>query len=331
MVRWAERRDSSDVVSLDADLYSGAMTSAEHRVVRIIGVPMDLGSGRRGVDMGPSAIRIAGVAAALRDLDCVVEDAGDVAVPVPEVRAPGDPTARYLPEIVHVCDRLRQRVRKCLDAGSIPLVLGGDHSIAIGTVSGVAEFYRDRGEKGGLVWVDAHADMNTPETSPSGNIHGMPLAILLGMGCDRLVNLGGFAPKIDVQNVCLIGIRNLDDKEKVLVQGSGLNAYTMRDVDERGMKSVMEEALARATHGTAGVHMSFDLDGMDPSQVPGVGTAVRGGLNWREANLLMELLADSAKMTSIEITELNPILDHRNQSGTVAVDLIGSAFGKRIL
>ena len=213
----------------------------------------------------------------------------------------------------------------------MPIVLGGDHSIAIGTVSGVAEYYRGRDEKIGLIWVDAHADMNTPETSPSGNIHGMPLATLLGFGHERLVNIGGFTPKVEARNASLIGIRNLDEKEKVLVQESGLNAYTMRDVDERGMKSVMEEALQRASDGTAGIHMSFDLDGMDPSQVPGVGTAVRGGINWREANLLMEMLADTSKMTSLEITELNPILDDRNQSGRVAVDLITSAFGKRIL
>jgi arginase len=307
------------------------MSAEDNRVVRVIGVPMDLGAGRRGVDMGPSAVRIAGVAYALKDLGYTVEDAGDIVVPSPETRRLVDPKVRYLPEIVHVCDRLRRRVRRSLDEGAVPIVLGGDHSIAIGTVSGVAEYYRGRDEKIGLIWVDAHADMNTPETSPSGNIHGMPLATLLGFGHERLVNIGGFTPKVEARNASLIGIRNLDEKEKVLVQESGLNAYTMRDVDERGMKSVMEEALQRASDGTAGIHMSFDLDGMDPSQVPGVGTAVRGGINWREANLLMEMLADTSKMTSLEITELNPILDDRNQSGRVAVDLITSAFGKRIL
>ena len=292
---------------------------------------MDLGAGRRGVDMGPSAIRIAGVTKKLGELGYEVVDAGDVAVPAPESRQPGDLHARFLAEIVHVCDRLRVRVRRSLEASEIPLVLGGDHSIAIGSVSGVSEFYRERGEKIGVIWVDAHADMNTPESSPSGNVHGMPLATLLGMGNERLVGLGGFQPKVAARNVCLIGIRNLDDKEKVLVQQSGLNAYTMRDVDERGMKAVMEESLLRANDGTAGVHMSFDLDGMDPAHVPGVGTAVRGGINWREANLLMEMLSDSDRMRSIEITELNPILDMGNQSGRVAVDLICSAFGKSIL
>jgi arginase len=292
---------------------------------------MDLGAGRRGVDMGPSAVRIAGVTLALSRLGYEVEDAGDVPVPSPEARAVGDTTARYLPEIVHVCDRLRRLVLRCLEDGAVPLVLGGDHSIAMGTVTGVAEFHRARGQKIGLIWIDAHADMNTQESSLTGNIHGMPLATILGLGNERLTQIGGFAPKVEPRNVSLIGIRNLDDKEKVLVQQSGLNAFTMRDVDERGMKAVMEDAIQRASDGTTGIHMSFDLDGMDPSQVPGVGTPVRGGINWREANLLMEMLADSTRMTSLEITELNPILDDHNQSGSVAVDLITSAFGKRIL
>lgn len=299
--------------------------------IHLVGVPMDLGAGRRGVGMGPAAIRIAGAVPALQALGYEVRDAGEVAVPSPETQAAPDPQARYEPAIYHVCDRLRLRVRRALEDGEMPLVLGGDHSIAIGSVSGVAEHYRNQGQKIGLIWVDAHADMNTPETSPSGNIHGMPLATLLGMGIPRLVDMGGFAPKVEPQNVCLIGIRNLDAQEKRLVQDSGLHAFTMRDIDERGMKSVMEEALQHACQGTAGLHMSFDLDGMDPSQVPGVGTAVRGGINWREANLLMEMLADSGKALSVEITELNPVLDVRNESGQVAVDLICSAFGKRIL
>ncbi|MCB9868773.1 MAG: arginase [Planctomycetes bacterium] len=292
---------------------------------------MDLGAGRRGVDMGPSAIRLAGVATALRELGYTVLDAGDVAVPAPEAHDAGDPKARFLNAIYHVCDRLRLRVRRALEAGEIPLVLGGDHSIAIGSVTGVAEFHRQRGERVGVIWVDAHADMNTPDTTLSGNIHGMPLATLLGMGADRLVSMAGFQPKVDPRNVCLIGIRNLDDKEKVLVQRTGLHAFTMRDIDERGIKWVMEQSIGYATDGTAGIHMSFDLDGMDPSYAPGVGTPVRGGINWRESNLLMEMLADTGKMTSIEITELNPILDVRNESGVVAVELISSAFGKSIL
>lgn len=292
---------------------------------------MDLGAGRRGVDMGPSAIRIAGVASCLQGLGFKVIDDGDVAVPAPESHEPGDPSAKYLDVIYHVCNRLRLRVRRAFEAGDIPLVLGGDHSVAIGTVSGTSEYFREKGEQVGLIWVDAHADMNTPDSSPSGNIHGMPLSALLGLGAPKLVELAGFTPKVRKDNVCLIGIRNLDDSEKEIVRRSGIHAYTMRDVDERGMGVIAAEAIELASRGTAGFHVSFDLDGMDPSQVPGVGTAVRGGLSWRESNLLMEKVADSGRMVSLEVTELNPVLDVRNTSGQVAVDVIASAFGKSIL
>ena len=310
------------------------MTASEtntKRTLRIVGVPMDLGAGRRGVDMGPSAIRIAGVSEKLRKLGYVVKDDGDVGVPAPETREPGDTNARYLEPIYHVCNRLRMRVRRALDQGDTPVVLGGDHSIAIGTVSGVSEHFREKGEKIGLIWVDAHGDMNTPESSPSGNIHGMPLATVLGMGHPKLVEMGGFSPKVEKANVCLIGIRDIDDNERKIIRESGICAYTMRDVDERGIGPIMKEAIGIACKGTAGFHMSFDLDGMDPRDVPGTGTPVKGGLNWREANLLMELASDSGKMRSLEVTELNPILDIVNQSGEVAVDVITSAFGKRIL
>jgi arginase len=310
---------------------SESMSGAERRPVRLLGVPMDLGAGRRGVDMGPSAIRIAGVGTRLRQLGYQVVDEGDIPVPSPETIEPGPPEAKFLEAIRDVCDRVRGRVREALGAGSTPVVMGGDHSIAIGTVSGVAEHYRVQGDRIGLIWVDAHADMNTPESSPSGNIHGMPLAVLVGMGPEPLVQIGGFGPKVDRANVCLIGIRNLDDREKEIVTSSGVWPYTMRDVDERGMSAVMREAIERACAGTAGFHLSFDLDGMDPMEAPGVGTPVRGGIDWREAHLLMEMAADSRRMTSLEITELNPILDVRNQSGQVAVELILSAFGKRIL
>ena len=301
------------------------------KIVRLVGVPMDLGAGRRGVDMGPSAIRIAGVAAGLRHLGFTVEDDGDVGVPAPETRDPGSPNARYLEPIYHVCNRLRLRVRRSLEQGEIPIVLGGDHSIAIGTVSGVSEHFRNRGQKLGLIWVDAHGDMNTPESSPTGNIHGMPLATLCGMGHPRLVEMGGFWPKVERKNVCLIGIRDIDEVERKIVKSSGIHAYTMRDVDERGMRAIMQECIGFATDGTAGFHVSFDLDGMDPRDVPGTGTPVKGGISWREANLLMEMVSDTGLMTSLEITELNPILDVKNQSGEVAVDVILSAFGKRIL
>lgn len=306
-------------------------TPTQPKTVRLVGVPMDLGAGRRGVDMGPSAIRIAGVSQGLRQLGLRVEDDGDVGVPAPETRDPGTASARYLEPIYHVCNRLRLRVRRALELGDVPVVLGGDHSIAIGTVSGVSEFFRERDQKVGLIWVDAHGDMNTPESSPTGNIHGMPLATLLGMGHPRLVEMGGFAPKVDRKNVCLIGIRDIDEIERQNIRQSGIHAYTMRDVDERGMRAIMQEAIGFASDGTAGFHVSFDLDGMDPRDVPGTGTPVKGGISWREANLLMEMVSDTGRMTSLEVTELNPILDVKNQSGEVAVDVILSAFGKRIL
>ncbi len=307
------------------------MKNTDTKTIRLIGVPMDLGAGRRGVDMGPSAIRIAGVSNELRRLGFGVEDDGDVGVPAPETRDPGKTNARYLEPIYHCCNRLRLRVRRTLEDGRIPLVMGGDHSIAIGTISGVAEHFRSQDQKVGLIWVDAHADMNTPEISPSGNIHGMPLATVLGYGAPKLVELGGFWPKVNKAHVCLIGIRDLDEGERSMVRKSGIHAYTMRDVDERGMRAIMQEAIGFATDGTAGFHCSFDLDGMDPRDVPGTGTPVKGGISWREANLLMEMVADSGAMTSLEVTELNPILDVKNQSGEVAVDVITSAFGKRIL
>lgn len=305
--------------------------NSQNKHVRIVGVPMDLGAGRRGVDMGPSGIRIAGLSRRLSALGYVVGDEGDLDVPSPEICSPVPANARYLREIHGVCDFLRERVDQILSEEELPLILGGDHSIAIGSVSGVAQHYRSRNEKIGLIWVDAHADINTPESSPSGNVHGMPLAVLLGMGDGSLVELGGFAPKVDCENVCLIGIRNLDVQEKKIVGESGVNAFTMRDIDSRGMAAVMEEALSKALEGTAGFYLSFDLDGVDPREAPGVGTAVKGGINWREANLLAEMVADSKKMIGMEITELNPILDHGNQTAELAVDVILSAFGKSIL
>ena len=281
--------------------------------------------------MGPSASRIAGVSQGLRHLGLRVEDDGDVGVPAPETRDPGSENARYLEPIYHVCNRLRLRVRRCLEQGEVPVVLGGDHSIAIGTVAGVSEHFRNRDQRIGLIWVDAHGDMNTPESSPTGNIHGMPLATILGMGHPRLVEMGGFWPKVARENVCLIGIRDIDHVEREIVKRSGIHAYTMRDVDERGIRAILQESIGFASDGTAGFHVSFDLDGMDPRDVPGTGTPVKGGISWREANLLMEMVSDSGRMTSLEVTELNPVLDVKNQSGEVAVDVITSAFGKRIL
>jgi arginase len=291
---------------------------------------MDLGADRRGVDMGPSAIRYAGISHRVRALGHEFSDAGDVTVPLPETRKPGK-GPKYLKEILRACDRLSKRVEQILDRNATPLVIGGDHSIAIGTITGVANHYRKKGQNIGLIWVDAHADMNTPETSPTGNIHGMPLSTILGMGAAPLVHLGGFSPKVRPENVALIGIRDLDEPEKEIVRTSGIRAFTMRDVDELGMARVMREALAAVTNGTAGFHLSFDLDGLDPEIAPGVGTPVRGGIGFREAHLLMEMIADSGRMVSIEATELNPILDTKNRTGELMVELVASVLGKRIL
>jgi arginase len=301
------------------------------RAVRILGVPMDLGADRRGVNMGPTALRIAGLAKKLEELDYAVADDGDVGVPGPENRNPGDPKAKFLREIYHVCNRLRIRAVRALAAGEMPIVIGGDHSMAIGTIAGISEFYRAREEEIGVIWVDAHADMNTPESSPSGNIHGMPLAVALGFGAPELTELGGFSPKVRREHVALIGLRNLDTIEKKIVNDSGVHAYTMRDLDEHGMRVVMADAIRKVTAGTAGFHLSFDLDSLDPTVAPGVATPVRGGIDWREAHLLMEMAADTGKMLGLEIAELNPVLDVKNQTGETAVELICSALGKSIL
>ncbi|HHI81317.1 MAG TPA: arginase [Planctomycetes bacterium] len=299
--------------------------------LRFFGVPMDLGQDRRGVDMGPSAVRAAGLATKLQPLGLEIQDEGDVLVPSPEAREMGSHKAKFLAEIAEVCEELSLRVEASLDAGERPIVVGGDHSIAIGTVAGVSAHFKKRGQSIGLLWVDAHADMNTPDSSPSGNVHGMPLACCLGIGPEELTTIGGFEPKVDRDHVVLLGIRNLDDVERELVKKSGVHAFTMRDLDVRGMADVMEEALSLLCDGTAGFHVSFDVDGLDPSIAPGVGTPVRGGLTFREAHLLMEMISDSNKALSFEMTEINPILDQRNATAEVAVDLLLSGLGKRIL
>jgi arginase len=301
------------------------------RGVTIIGVPLDLGAGRRGVDMGPSAFRVAEIDQRVRDLGYLVEDAGDVHVEIAETHDPGDPRLKYLREIRETCATLRDRVRQAMDAGSIPVVLGGDHSIAIGTIAGVAGHHQARGERIGLVWFDAHADANSAETSPSGNIHGMPLAVALGIGEPSLTGLGGAPPMVEGARAALVGIRDVDVRERENVRASGVGAFTMRDIDERGMRAVMEEAIKRASNGTAGIHVSFDLDGMDPDFAPGVGTPSPGGLSYREAHLAMEMLADSGKLISAELVEANPILDHGNSTAKLGVELLASLLGKKIL
>jgi arginase len=299
--------------------------------ISIIGAPLDLGAGRRGVDMGPSAIRLARLHARLAALGFDVNDLGNVAVDQPESRHAGSEKARYLAEITKTCSRLARAVSGVLDEGGFPLVLGGDHSVAVGTVTGVSRHFRRNKQKIGLIWIDAHADMNTPRTSPSGNVHGMPLACLVGLGPKQLARLGGYAPKVDPRNVVLVGVRDVDQLEKPHVKKSGVRAFTMRDIDEHGLPQVIGDAIQIASDGTAGFHVSFDMDVVDPQEAPGVGTPVRGGITYREAHLALELICDSRKMVSFELVEVNPVLDVANRTAELAVELATSVMGKRIL
>ncbi len=299
--------------------------------IKIIGVPLDLGQDRRGVDMGPSALRVAGLNARLRDLGCEVEDAGNVPVAIAETKPPGHAKAKYLPEVADTCRKHATWVEAVLRKGFLPLVLGGDHSVAIGTVAGVAGHYRRKKQKIGLVWIDAHADINTPETTPSGNIHGMPLACCLGLGLPELSQICGFAPKVSPKNVALIGVRDLDEGEKKTLRSQGVHVATMRDIDERGMRAVMESGIAFACEGTAGFCASLDMDAVDPGVAPGVGTPVQGGISYREAHLAMEMIADSGRMLSLEVVEVNPVIDIHNKTAVLGVELALSALGKKIL
>ena len=299
--------------------------------IAVIGAPLDLGAGRRGVDMGPSAVRVANLNARLTELGYEVQDLGNVPVDQPESLPEGPSNARYLPQITLACTRLADMVQQAMDRGQVPLVLGGDHSVAIGTVAGVAKHFQKTGGRLGMIWIDAHADMNTPETSPSGNVHGMPLACCIGIGPPELTHIYGFAPKVHPGNVALVGIRSVDDRERSLVQESGVRAFTMRDIDERGLRVVMEEAIKVASTGTVGFHVSFDIDSVDPQEAPGVGTPVKGGITYREAHLAMETLCDCGRMTSMEIVEVNPVIDEANRTALLAVELVMSAMGKQIL
>jgi arginase len=299
--------------------------------IRILGVPLDLGQERRGVDMGPSAVRAAGLNSALKSLGHQVEDAGDIHVKIPEMQPFGDRRAKYLNEIAETSQEVAHRIYQTLEGGCFPLSLGGDHSVAIGTQAGVAKFYRDRDQAIGCIWLDAHADMNTPETSPSGNVHGMPFATALGLGPDSLSKIFGYSPKIKPDKCVLIGARDLDSRERRLVKESGVNVFTMRAIDEQGMRAVMEKSLAMVTADTAGFVVSFDMDVVDPDEAPGVGTPVRGGITFREAHLAMEMVADSKKMVAMELVEINPIIDILNKTAILGVGLVSSALGKKIL
>ncbi len=299
--------------------------------IRILGIPLDLGQARRGVDMGPSAVRAAGLNSALKALGHHVEDAGNIHVRIAEEQHFGDKRAKYLKEIAETCREAAERVYQAVKDGWFPLSLGGDHSIAVGTQAGVSKLYHDRNQRIGCIWIDAHADMNTPETSPSGNIHGMPFAASLGFGPEELTHIWGYAPKLQAGNCALIGLRDLDSRERRLVKDSGVNAFTMRDIDEYGVRAIMEKSVAAASDGTAGFVVSFDMDVVDPHEAPGVGTPVRGGITFREAHLIMEMIADSKKMLALEVVEVNPIIDVLNKTAILAVGLAASALGKKIL
>ena len=302
------------------------------KAAHIIGVPLDLGGGRRGVDMGPSAFRISGLGEQIAALGYTVVDKGDLATPIPETQEQRDERKKYIRDIAKVCQKVYQTALASLDEGAMPIVLGGDHSIAAGSVAAAAEWAKNiRGLPIGLLWVDAHGDMNTPATSLSGNVHGMPLAALLGPEPAELSKIGTFSPKVHAAHTVLIGIRNLDEREKVAVRDSHVHVFTMKDIDRQGIASIVEQAVNLAGNGTAGIHVSFDMDVCDPAIAPGVGTPVKGGLDYREAHMVMEIVADSGLLTSLDLVEVNPTLDVRNTTAQLGTELALSALGMKIL
>jgi arginase len=301
------------------------------RSVQIIGVPLDLGANIRGANMAPSAIRIADLHQKIAVLGYETHDSGDLDVPVRDTLPAEAHQQKYLHQIVKVCTELERRVHAALATNRIPIVLGGDHSVAVGSIGGASRFQREKGQHLGLVWIDAHADLNTPKTTPSGNVHGMPLSIVLGHGHPELVAVAGPGAKVRPENVALIGIRTLDAGEKEICRQSGIRYFTMREIDERGMHAVMKEAVAVATRGTAAVHLSLDIDGIDPLYAPGVSTPVTGGISYREAHLALEMLADTGLLKSMELVELNPMTDHAHKTAQLTVELIQSALGKSIV
>jgi len=292
---------------------------------------MDLGQSRRGVDMGPSALRGAGLQSAIKKLGHTVEDIGNLEVKQPEEMPVGEKRAKYLQEIAETCLDVAKVVEKSLTESFLPLVLGGDHSIAAGAAAGVSHFYRQQKKDIGYIWLDAHGDMNTPESSPSGNVHGMPLASIMGYGAPELSDLLGFKPKAEPGNIVVVGARDLDAHERKIAKKSGVHVFTMRDIDERGMREVMADAIKFAMDDTAGIAVSLDMDFVDPADAPGVGTPVRGGVTYREAHLAMEMIADSEAMVSLEVVEINPILDEHNRTALLGVELVLSALGQKIL
>ncbi len=305
-----------------------AMTS---RTVHLHGVPLDLGGGRRGVDMGPSAVRIAGLSERLSRMGHTVIDRGDIPAPIPETRVARDPKKKYIREIARVCQKLYHSVQQSLVEGALPIVIGGDHSVAAGSVGAAADMAHAQGRPIGLLWIDAHGDMNTPATTQSGNVHGMPLAALVGTEPAELAAIGGRSPKLLASKTVLIGIRDLDELEKQRIRDSGIEIFTMKDIDRHGIAVVMKRALAIAGDDTLGIHVSFDLDVCDPTIAPGVGTPVKGGLDYREAHLAMEMIADSGQLLGLDLVEVNPILDIQNQTAVLAAELAQSALGLKII
>ena len=294
--------------------------------VAVIGAPLDLGAGRRGVDMGPSAIRYAGLDARLAEIGLVVEDLGNVETAVAEAADEGDPRARYLPAVMRTCERVAALVGAAAESGGIPLVLGGDHSVALGSIGGMASLHG----AGGVLWIDAHGDLNTPETSPSGNVHGMVLAGVLGLAGATFASHAWPLPSVEPDRVALVGVRSLDEGERERVKELGIKVFTMSDVDRLGVERCVRESLAHIV-GPGFVHVSLDMDAVDPDVAPGVGTPVRGGLSYREAHLALELIAESELASSVDVVEVNPIFDRQNETGKLAVELAASALGARIL
>ena len=299
------------------------------RTIEIIGAPSDLGANIRGSNMGPAAIRIANLKTKIEQQGFRVVDLGDLHVPIRESLMPDIQNELYLTPIRDICQRLAEITEGIMDRGNIPITLGGDHSVAIGSISGILRHFEKKQAELGLIWIDAHADVNTPESSPSGNIHGMPLAVLLGKGHPELLSIS--KKKLRPQNTALIGIRNIDNAEKRLLRESGIKFFTMRDIDEKGMFTVMREAIEHASNGTAGIHASFDIDGIDPRYAPGVSTPVSGGLTLREAHLCLEMIYETKKLVGMDLVELNPVADINAQSAHLVVDLILSGLGKSIV
>lgn len=307
------------------------MSKVQSKKVQLIGFPMDLGADRRGVDMGPSAVRIADLEEKLEKLGYEVFDSGDISIQIMEKQRVTNPKLKYLSEILKTSKILAKRVEKALDDNYFPLCIGGDHSMALGTLAGISSYCKKNDLELGVIWIDAHPDMNTHETTPSGNIHGMPMAASLGLGHEKLVNFLGFSPKIKPENCALIGIRSIDVLERENIKKMKLPVYTMSDVDKLGIHRIISRVLKQFKEKVDHIHVSFDLDSVDPSVAPGVGTPIPGGLSYREAHLLMESIAECGCMSSLEVTEVNPILDDKNKSAVFASDIIASSMGQRIL